>query len=103
VCDSESSAEYSDHGQELEGIYTSDMLDEKGHPILDRAKMTVIKRAGYECAERVAQVQTRDQGVKVSLPAMSERVRPELKIAINEEGNIQPMVGAGFTSKGLTG
>jgi hypothetical protein len=29
-CNSESSNEYSDHGDELTGMYTSDMLDEDG-------------------------------------------------------------------------
>jgi hypothetical protein len=42
VCNSESSAEYSDHGEEwaISDMYTPDMLNEKGQPILDRARMT---------------------------------------------------------------
>jgi hypothetical protein len=40
VCNSESEAKYSDHGEELTAMYTSDMLDEFGNPILARAMMT---------------------------------------------------------------
>jgi hypothetical protein len=42
VCNSESEAEYSDHGEMWLGsdIYTPDMLDEEGKPILARATMT---------------------------------------------------------------
>jgi hypothetical protein len=40
VCTSESENEYSDHGEVLEGMYISDVLDSEGHPILDRARMT---------------------------------------------------------------
>jgi hypothetical protein len=34
---SESAAQYSDHGEELTGMYTSEMLDENGNPVLNRA------------------------------------------------------------------
>jgi hypothetical protein len=40
-CSSESSAEYSDHWDELTGMYTSDMLDQDGQPILARDSMTM--------------------------------------------------------------
>jgi hypothetical protein len=42
VCSSESEAEYSDHGEQwlASDIYTPDMLDENGNPILARATMT---------------------------------------------------------------
>jgi hypothetical protein len=39
-CSSESEAEYSDHGEVLEGAYPLDMLDADGKPILNRATMT---------------------------------------------------------------
>jgi hypothetical protein len=42
VCDSESDAEYSDHGEEWSDpeMYTPDMMNEKGKPDLSRARMT---------------------------------------------------------------
>jgi hypothetical protein len=39
VCNSESDLEFSDHDEVLEGMYTSDMLDPEGKPILNRARM----------------------------------------------------------------
>jgi hypothetical protein len=44
-CSSESSAEHSDHGEELTGMYTAEMLDEDRRPVLVRAMM-LAKRAG---------------------------------------------------------
>jgi hypothetical protein len=40
ICSSESAAEYSDRGEELTGMYKSEMLDEYGKPVLERAVMT---------------------------------------------------------------
>jgi hypothetical protein len=40
VCDSESSAEYSDQGEEFADMYVGDMFDENGKPVLSRAGMT---------------------------------------------------------------
>jgi hypothetical protein len=40
VLEQESSAEYSDHGEELARMYGPEMLDEEGKPVLERAKMT---------------------------------------------------------------
>jgi hypothetical protein len=41
-CPSESEAEYSDHGEKLadDSMYTPDMMDAKGNPDLDRARLT---------------------------------------------------------------
>jgi hypothetical protein len=40
VCNSESSNEYSDHGEELTRMYASNMIGEDGDPVLDRERMT---------------------------------------------------------------
>jgi hypothetical protein len=42
VCDSESDAEYSDDGEKWSDseMYTPDMMDEKGKPVLGRSPMT---------------------------------------------------------------
>jgi hypothetical protein len=42
VCDSESDAEYSDHGDKWSDseMYTPDVMDEKGKPVLERARIT---------------------------------------------------------------
>jgi hypothetical protein len=47
ICSSESSAEYSDHGEELSDAYVGDMFEENGKPVLARAVMTT------EQAERI--------------------------------------------------
>jgi hypothetical protein len=39
-CSSESSAEYSDYGEELTGMYTEAMIGEDGKPVLGRPRMT---------------------------------------------------------------
>jgi hypothetical protein len=39
-CSSETSVEYSDHGDELTGMYAPDLLDEHGKPVLARATLT---------------------------------------------------------------
>jgi hypothetical protein len=43
VCSSESEADYGDHGEQWlnSGMYTPDMLDEKGKPLLARATMII--------------------------------------------------------------
>jgi hypothetical protein len=50
VCDSESSAEYSDHGEMWTdaSMYTPDIIGEDGKPVLDRARMPEdqARRAG---------------------------------------------------------
>jgi hypothetical protein len=42
LCNSESSAEYSDYGEELAiaDMYTPEMLDEKGKPVPERVTIT---------------------------------------------------------------
>jgi hypothetical protein len=40
VCESETSAEYSDNGEELTGMYTAGMFNEEGKPALSRAHVT---------------------------------------------------------------
>jgi hypothetical protein len=48
VCDSESETEYSDHGAKWSDseMYTPDIMDEKGKPVLGRARMTTEGRSG---------------------------------------------------------
>jgi hypothetical protein len=39
-CSSENEAEYSDHGEELTGMYTSELVGAEGKPNLARARLT---------------------------------------------------------------
>jgi hypothetical protein len=54
VRDSESDAEYSDHGEEWSDseMYTLDMIDEKGKPVLGRARMTTAQANALRAAGR---------------------------------------------------
>jgi hypothetical protein len=40
ICSAESSAESSDHGEELTGMSTAEMSDGEGNPALERAHLT---------------------------------------------------------------
>jgi hypothetical protein len=49
ICSSESDAEYSDHGEELTGMYTPDIIGHDGRPNLASARLTAEEG---ECAAR---------------------------------------------------
>jgi hypothetical protein len=67
VCDSESDAEYSDHGEKWSDseTYTSDMLNEKGEPDLGRARLTTeqasmqVAAAHAQAREKLMEISTR--------------------------------------------
>jgi hypothetical protein len=71
VCNSESSAEHSDHGKELRWMYAVDMLDEEPKPVLERTRIRRIVCAVVE--EQEAQLQCRGLGVKRLDPAVFDK------------------------------
>jgi hypothetical protein len=58
VCNSESHLEYSDHGEELSGMYASDMIGPGGKPNLAGARLTTEQANALRAAAKMkAQVQ----------------------------------------------
>jgi hypothetical protein len=56
-------SEQEEHGDVLEGMYTSDMLDENGKPILARAQMSVeLAEMAGKLGRAGGQAQVRGQG-----------------------------------------
>jgi hypothetical protein len=52
LCSSESEAEYSDHWEELTGMYTPDILGPDGKPVRERAKLTTGQANALRAAVR---------------------------------------------------
>jgi hypothetical protein len=66
--------EYGDHGEELSGTYTADMLDECDHPVLLSARMTEEQAALARKSGRAGRLDTvSGAGRQTSRPAMFDR------------------------------
>jgi hypothetical protein len=70
MCNSESDAEYSHHGEKWSDseMDTPDMMDEKGKPVLGRARMT-MEQVNAPCAQ--ARTQSVQEPVRLPTPVTS--------------------------------